>query len=75
MIRKIFKYRDRDDEIELDFNPGPNGKWQWTAVNPETHPDEPGKGRCMLCGPGKDSYDEAYADACRLLNVMGEDET
>ena len=79
MIRKLLKYRDRDDLVDVSVVAARHGRFIWVArsVAPDpaiadAEPEEmPPRAICPF--PGFATEDEAMADAVSLLNVVGED--
>ena len=65
-MKRFFKYRDRDDEVQVDTPCNPRtGRYIWVATSES--------GARALCPfPGFLTEAEAMADAVSLLNVVGE---
>ena len=70
MLRRLLKYRDRDDLVEIRFtHEGSPPRWRWSAWDAKT-------GKHRVTGPikGYATHEEAMADAVSLLNVVGEED-
>ena len=67
-MKRLFRYRDRDDQVEVETVAVPHDRHIWVAR-------VPGSDVCRaICPfPGFATADEAEADAVSLLNAVGED--
>ena len=80
MIRRLLRYRDRDDMVDIAVVPARHGRWIWVARDAppdegtvEAEPvDRPARAVCPF--PGHPTEEAAFADAVSLLNVVGEDD-
>ena len=79
MFRKLLKYRDRDDLVDVTVMPARHGRYVWVAraapadegtLEAESV-DRPARAICPF--PGFATEAEALADAISLLNVVGEE--
>ena len=75
MLRRILKYRDRDDAVDIEVVQAKNGRHIWVARTPTGDAlDQAGPCRAVCPFPGFSTEGEAMADAVSLLNVVGEQE-
>ena len=75
MLRRILKYRDRDDAVAVQVSPTRNGRYIWVAWTPTGGLlDRGGPCRAVCPFPGFATEAEAMADAVSLLNVLGEED-
>ena len=65
---KLFKYRDRDDLVEVETVEARHGRFIWIARTPGD-----GVTRAICPFPGFTGADEAERDAISLLNCVGEE--
>ena len=75
MLRRLLKYRDRDDAVIVQVSPARNGRYIWVAWTPTGDlMDQSGPCRAVCPVPGFATEEEAMADAVSLLNVVGEED-
>ena len=65
-MKRFFKYRDRDDLVQVEVLCAANGRYFWKAVDDE-------RPRALCPFPGFRTEQEAWDDAVSLLNVVGEE--
>ena len=80
MLRKLMRYRDRDDLVDVTVVGSRHGRYIWVA---RAAPADEGSleaesvnrpARAICPFPGFATEDEALADAISLLNVVGEED-
>ena len=65
-MKRVFRYRDRDDLVEIEVIPtARSGRFMWKATDAE-------RVRALCPFPGFETEQEAWDDAVSLLNVVGE---